>query len=138
VIADYNPGVQERPALVRRNPKMQAPLRKGKREETLGRAKGVKRTGRSLLFGLLLVALVAASSLLYTWERLRVESMLEQNLLREKRLDLVRTKTEGLASEVVGLESLSRIELVATSKLGMALMDWDDVIVIEETQAGSK
>ena len=123
---------------MRRNPKMQAPLREGKREETLGRAKGVKRTGRSLLFGLLLVALVAASSLLYTWERLRVESMLRQNLIYEKRLDLVRTRAERLASEVVGLESLSRIELVATSEFGMARIDWDNVIVIEEAQAGSR
>ena len=138
MILDNNPGVQERPALVRRNPNMQAPLRKGKREETLGRAKGVKRTGRSLLFGLLLVALVAASSLLYTWERLRVESMLRRNLIYEKRLDLVRTRAERLTSEVVGLESLSRIELVATSELGMARIDWDNVIVIEEAQAGSR
>jgi cell division protein FtsL len=138
VITDDNPGVRERPALVRRNPTMQAPLRKGKREETLGRAKGVKRTGRSLLFGLLLVALAAASSLLYTWERLRVESMLRENLLLEKRLDLVRTKAETLSSEVVELESLGRIQLVATSKLGMARLDWDNVVVIEETGAESR
>jgi hypothetical protein len=138
VITVYNPGVQERPALVRRNPKMQAPLRKGKREETLGRAKGVKRTGRSLLFGLLLVALVAASSLLYTWERLRVESMLNENLMSEKQLDLVRTKAERLESEVVELESLNSIELVATSRLGMTRIDWDDVIVIQETGAHAR
>jgi len=132
VITVDNPGVRERPALVRRNPIMQAPLREGKREETLGRAKGVKRTGRSLLFGLLLVALGAASSLLYTWEGLRVESMLRQNLLLEKQLDLVRTKAEHLDCEAVELESLSRIQMVATSELGMAAIDWDNVVVIEK------
>jgi hypothetical protein len=117
---------------------MQAPLRKGKREETLGRAKGVTRTGRSLLFGLLLVVLGAASSLLYTWERLRVESMLEQNLLLEKRLDLVRTRAEQLDCEVVKLESLGRIQLVATSELGMVALDWDDVVIVERIGADSK
>jgi cell division protein FtsL len=132
VIKDDNPGVQERPALVRRNPIMQAPLRKGKREETLGRAKGVKRTGRSLLFGLVLVGLGAVSSLSYTWERLTVESMLEQNLLLEKQLELVQTRTVRLDYEVIGLEALDRIQLVATSELGMAAIDWDHVVVIEE------
>ena len=138
MIKDDNPGVQGRPALVRGNPKMQAPLRKGKREETLGRAKGVKRTGRSLLFGLLLVALGAASSLLYTWERLRVESMLGQNLRLDKQLALVRTKTERLECEVVELGSLGRIQMVATSELGMAALDWDDVVVVEKRGTDSK
>jgi hypothetical protein len=138
VIKDDNPGVQGRPALVRRNPKMQAPLRKGKREETLGRAKGVKRTGRSLLFGILLFALIAASSLAYTWERQVVETMLIENLLLERRLTLIQRRAEKLTFEVTGLESLGRIRQVAKAELGMADLDWDDVIVIESKGARSR
>jgi hypothetical protein len=138
VIKDDNPGVQGRPALVRRNPKMQAPLRKGKREETLGRAKGVKRTGRSLLFGILLFALIAASSLAYTWERQVVETMLIENLLLERRLTLIQRRAEKLTFEVTGLESLGRIRQVAKAELGMADLDWDDVIVIESEGARSR
>jgi cell division protein FtsL len=117
---------------------MQAPLRKGKREETLGRAKGVKRTGRSLLFGLLMLALIAASSLAYTWERLVVENMLRENLVLEQRLDLVRKRTLKLDFEVTGLEGLSRIQEIATAELGMAEIDWDDVVVINRAGADSK
>jgi hypothetical protein len=138
VIKDDNPGVQGRPALVRRNPKMQAPLRKGKREETLGRAKGVKRTGRSLLFGILLLALIAASSLAYTWERQVVETMLSENLLLERRLTLIQRRTEKLNFEVTGLESLGRIRRVAKVELGMTDLDWDDVVVIESKRARSR
>jgi hypothetical protein len=138
VIKDDNPGVQGRPALVRRNPKMQAPLRKGKKEETLGRAKGVKRTGRSLLFGILLFALIAASSLAYTWERQVVETMLIENLLLERRLTLIQRRAEKLTFEVTGLESLGRIRQVAKAELGMADLDWDDVIVIESKGARSR
>ncbi len=120
---------------MRRNPKMQAPLRKGKREETLGRAKGVKRTGRSLLFGILLLGIIAISGLGYTWERLVVESMLRSNLALEKRLDLIRTRTARLTYEVSGLEALCRIEPIAVSGLGMATLSWDDVILIEKIKA---
>ena len=110
---------------------MQAPLRKGKKEETLGRAKGVKRTGRSLLFGILLLAIVAVSSLSYTWERLTVESMLKDNLILEKRLELVKTRTERLTYDVTCLETLSRVDSVAKAELGMVPLRWDDVVVIE-------
>jgi cell division protein FtsL len=64
--------------------------------------------------------------------------MLRQNLLLEKQLDLVRTKAEHLDCEVVELESLSRIQLVATSQLGMAVIDWDNVVVIEKTGTKSE
>jgi hypothetical protein len=114
---------------------MQAPLRKGKREETLGRAKGVKRTGRSLLFGIIVLALIAASSLAYTWERLVVETMLRENLSLEKRLDLVRKRTLKLDCEVAGLEGIGRIREKATAELGMADIDWADVVVIEKQGA---
>lgn len=120
---------------MRRNPNMQAPLRKGKREETLGRAKGVKRTGRSLLFGILLVAVIAVSGLAYTWERLVVESMLKRNLELERHLGLVNKHTTGLTCEVSGLEALNRIGPIAASRLGMSALSWDDVIVIEDTEA---
>jgi hypothetical protein len=110
---------------------MQAPLRKGKKEETLGRAKGVKRTGRSLLFGILVLGIVAVSSLAYTWERLVVESMLRRNLELEKQLDLISKHATRLSYEVAELEALNRIEPIAAATLGMSVLSWDDVIVIE-------
>jgi hypothetical protein len=113
---------------------MQAPLRKGNKEETLGRAKGVKRTGRSLLFGLLLLGLAALSSLLYTWQRQVVESMLESNLNLEKRLEAVTKETEILEFEVAGLGSISRIEILAKGRLDMVPLCWDDVVVIEKVR----
>jgi cell division protein FtsB len=121
---------------VRRNPKMQAPLRLGKKEETMGRANGVTRTGRSLLFGLLLVAVIAASSLFYTWERLVVESMLQENLAIEKRLDLIEQRAEVLSHQVTSLEALKRIEPEAKSRLGMVPLEWKDVIVVEAPGGG--
>jgi hypothetical protein len=138
VIEKYNPGVQGRPALVRRFPKMQAPLRKGKKRETLGRAKGVKRTGRSLLFGLLLIGIVTTSSLFYTWERLLVEGMLSDNLLLENQLELLRSKAERLSCEVTRLEAIPRLELIARSRLGMNPMDWNAVIVIQNIGGESR
>jgi hypothetical protein len=113
---------------------MQAPLREGKKEETLGRAEGVTRTGRSLLYGLLLIALAAASSLLYTWERLVVESMLEENSVLEEELILTQKRTEKLACEVTELGSLKRIEPIARSGPGMVPIDWEDVVVIESAE----
>lgn len=132
MINDDNPGVQEWPTLVRRNPIMQAPLRKGKKEETLGRAEGVTRTGRSLLFGLLLIAIATVSSLVYTWERLVVESMLRRNAALARQLELVEKRSEVLAYSVARLEARTRIVPVAEAKFGMTLLDWDDVIVIED------
>jgi hypothetical protein len=134
VKSEDNPGAQEWPTLVRRNPIMQAPLRKGKKEETLGRAKGVTRTGRSLLYGLLLIGLAAASSLVYTWERLVVESMLEENSVLEEELILTQKRTETLACEVTELGSLKRIEPIARSRPGMIPIDWEDVVVIEDVE----
>lgn len=113
---------------------MQAPLRKGNKEETLGRAKGVTRTGRSLLFGLLLLGLAAVSSLVYTWQRQVVESMLTSNLNLEKRLEAIKKETEILECEVVALEALDRIESLAQGKLHMASLCWDDVVVIEQVK----
>jgi cell division protein FtsB len=113
---------------------MQAPLRKGKKEETLGRAKGVKRTGQSLLFGLLLVSLVAASSISYTWERLVVESMLEENFCLEKELEVIDRRSEKLASLVAKLESPRRIRRVAQRELGMVPLDWENLAMIEQAR----
>jgi cell division protein FtsL len=117
---------------------MQAPLRKGKKEETLGRAHGVTRTGRSLLFGLLLVSIVALSSLTYTWQRLVVESMLGDNHALEKRLDATLKNASKLECEVAELEALDRIESRARNELGMTPIHWDDVIVIEEAEVASR
>jgi cell division protein FtsB len=111
---------------------MQAPLRKGKKEETLGRARGVKRTGRSLLFGLVLLAVAAASSLTYTWERLIVESMLIENQMLEAQLDLIRNRSETLSFEVAELRSLARIRERAERELGMSVVCWDDILVIRD------
>jgi hypothetical protein len=122
---------------VRRNPIMQAPLRRGNKE-TLGRANGVKRTGRSLLFGLLLVALVTASSLAYTWERLQVERMLKQNMALEGTLDLVQKRAEILSCDVASLSGIRRIEDTATADLGMVTLDWKDVIVIQKYVGGAR
>jgi cell division protein FtsL len=113
---------------------MQAPLRKGKKEETLGRAKGVTRTGRSLLFGLLLLGLAALSSLVYTWQRQVVESMLASNLRLEKRLETIKKETEILEFEVAALGALNRIEILAQGKLHMAPLCWDDVVVVEQVK----
>ncbi len=113
---------------------MQAPLRKGNKEETLGRAKGVTRTGRSLLFGLLLLGLAAVSSLVYTWQRQVVESMLTSNLNLEKRLEAIKKETEVLECEVVALETLDRIESLAQGKLHMVPLCWDDVVIIEQVK----
>jgi hypothetical protein len=114
---------------------MQAPLRKGKKEETLGRAKGVMRTGRSLLFGLLLVGLAALSSLLYTWQRQVVESMLDTNLSREKRLERIQKEMETLECEIAALKAPGRIETLAMRELDMIPLCWRDVVVIEDGRA---
>jgi hypothetical protein len=110
---------------------MQAPLRKGKKEETLGRANGVMRTSRSLLFGLLLVVLAAGASLAYTWQRLVVESMLAENLNREKRLEVISKKIEMLKCDIAACEALARVETRARDDLNMVPLCWSDVVVIE-------
>ena len=109
---------------------MQAPLRRGKKE-TLGRANGVKRTGRSLLFGLALVSLVTVSSIVYTSERLIVESLLKDNQAREKALELIQKRSEKLAFDVASLASIKRINSVVATDSSMAALDWEDVIVVE-------
>lgn len=113
---------------------MQAPLRKGKKGETLGRANGIKRTGRSFLLGLLLIATAAISSLFYTRERLAVESQLERNFELETELQTVRNQTEILAYEVAVLECAPRLDEVARNKLGMDDLNWEFVYVIGDTE----
>jgi hypothetical protein len=113
---------------------MQAPLRKGKEGETLGRANGVKRTGRSFLLGLLLVGTATVSSLFYTWERLTVEARLAHNFKLESELELVRNQTELLSYEVAVLECAPRLENLARRKLGMDDLNWEFVYVIEDTE----
>ncbi len=109
---------------------MQTPLRKRGKRETQGRAKGIKRTGRSFLFGLLLLGIVTTSGLFYTWERLTVESALSRNLEIEERLEFVRSRTELLSYEIASLESAGRIEALARGRMGMKGIDWRDVLVI--------
>jgi cell division protein FtsL len=116
---------------------MQAPLRRGNKE-TLGRANGIKRTGRSFLLGSLLVVLVTISSLVYTWERLLVERMLSENLTLENTLDLIQKRTERLSFEVATLSGLGRIEEAASTGLGMASMEWKDVIVVRTSTGGGR
>ena len=113
---------------------MQAPLRKGKEGETLGRANGVKRTGRSFLLGLLLIGTAAGSSLVYTWERLTVESQLDHHFELETELELVRNHTEMLAYAVAVLDCAPRLETAARRELGMAELNWEFVYVIEDTE----
>ncbi len=108
---------------------MQAPLRKGKKEETLGRAKGVKRTGRSLLFAILLVAIVVGSSLIYTSERVAVEAMLTRNLAYEKQLRAIEKRTQWLVYEVTQLEATGHLG-EAAGRLGMRPLQWQRVFVI--------
>lgn len=122
---------------MRGNPIMQAPLRRGK-TETLGRANGIKRTGRSFLLGFLLITLVTVSSLVYTWERLVVERMLRENLALENTLDLIQKRTEKLNFEVATLSGLGRIEDAASTALGMTSMDWKDVIVVGALIGGAR
>lgn len=114
---------------------MQAPLRKGKREETLGRAKGVKRTGRSLLFAIVLVAIIVSSSLIYTSERLIVEAMAKQNLACKKQLEAIQKRADRLTYEVAQLEAFDRLTAVAT-ELGLVPIDWEKVYVIKGSQVG--
>jgi hypothetical protein len=116
---------------------MLAPLRRGKKE-TLGRANGVTRTGRSLLFGLVLVVLVTASSILYTSERLVVESMLKENLSRENTLELVQKRTEKLACDVAALASIRRIRQEIARDSSMVALDWKDVVVVEHAGGASR
>lgn len=122
---------------MRRNPIMQAPLRKGKKEETLGRAKGVKRTGRSLLFGIVLVAIVVASSLVYTSERLLVERMLKQNLAYEKKLETIQKRTDWVVYEVARLEAIEHLSQEARN-LGMKPIEWQQVYVIVSAEEGAR
>jgi hypothetical protein len=117
---------------------MQAPLRKGNREETLGRAKGVTRTGRSLLFGLLLLGIVTFSSLVFTWQRQVVESMLEHNLGLEKQLEGIQSDNEVLQCDVVSLGALGRIETLAERRLRMEPLNWNDVVVMESVRGKSE
>ena len=116
---------------------MQAPLRRG-RTETLGRANGVKRTGRSLLFGLILVVMVTTSGMVYTWERLLVERMLRENLVLENKLELIQKRTEGLAFEVAAMSGLTRIQEAAADALGMTSLDWKDVIVVSGSMGAAR
>jgi len=109
---------------------MQAPLRKGKEGETLGRAKGITRTRRSFLLGLLLLGIATATSVFYTWERLTVESMLSVNSRLESELECVRNQTEMLSYEVTLLESAPRLEAAALRDLGMKSLNWEFVYVI--------
>jgi len=116
---------------------MLAPLRRGK-NETLGRANGVTRTGRSLLFGLVLVGLVTASSILYTSERLVVESMLEENLSRENALELIHKRTEKLAYDVASLAGIRRIQEAMARDSSMVVLDWKDVVAIDRPVGASR
>jgi hypothetical protein len=109
---------------------MLAPLRRGKKE-TLGRADGITRTGRSLLFGVVLVVLVTASGLLYTSERLVVEQMLRDNLDRENTLQLIQKRTENLAYDVASLASIKRIRGALAQDSSMVALDWKDVVVVD-------
>ncbi len=129
---DRNPGAQERPTLVRLKDYKTAPLRTGKKEETLGRAT-TKRTGRSLLFGITIVmAAATAAGLVYTWERLKVETMLEENLALEKKVEEIRSSAEALYFEVATLEASGRIEKIATERLGMKKLNWENVVIVRD------
>jgi len=116
---------------------MQAPLRRG-REETLGRADGVKRTGRSLLFGLLVVGLGTAASIAYTSQRLLVESMLRDNQALEGEREVVMTRTDRLSYEVAALASLARITEAVAADSGMVPLDWKDVVAIDGCAGGDR
>lgn len=109
---------------------MQAPLRNGKKE-TLGRARGVKRTGRSLLLLILMIGLVVVSGLTYTRERMEVEQLLIRCARLERQVKEVQQSIDLLTFEVASLEDLSRIEKVAQEDLGMAPIDWKKVYVLE-------
>lgn len=109
---------------------MQAPLRKGKKKETLGRAKGVKRTGRSLLFAITLVAIIVGSSLIYTSERLLAEAMAQHNHVLKKRLEAIQKRTDWLTYEVTKLEAFDRLTKGA-AELGLTPIDWESVYVIK-------
>jgi hypothetical protein len=113
---------------------MQAPLRKGKKGETLGRANGITRAGRSFLLGLALIGAASISCLFYTWERLKVEAMLSHNFELEKELDLVRNRTDLISYEVAVLDCAPRLEEVARRKLGMSEINWEYVYVIENRE----
>ncbi|MGQ9603743.1 MAG: hypothetical protein ACUVUU_05975 [bacterium] len=112
---------------------MQAPLQNG-RKETLGRARGVKRTGRSLLLIILIIALVVVSGLTYTRERVEVERLLLQCSNLERQVQELRQSIDLLVHETASLERLSRIEVIAQQSLGMIPLDWKMVYVVEERE----
>lgn len=64
--------------------------------------------------------------------------MLRENFMLEKNLELIQQKSAKLSYEVAGLEGLGRIRLVATTRLGMAAIDWEDVLVIGQMGAESR
>jgi hypothetical protein len=76
--------------------------------------------------------MATVSSLVYTWERLVVESMLKENITLASKLDLIQKRSDILACEVTRLGARNRIAALAEADLGMVPLDWDDVIVIRE------
>ena len=85
-----------------------------------------------------MVGLISVSSIVYTSERLLVEGMLKENLALEGDRELVMTRTDRLEFEVAALASVTRITEAASADSSMALLDWDDVIVIDERVGGRK
>jgi hypothetical protein len=84
------------------------------------------------LFWLLLVVLITVSSIVYTSQRLLVESMLKENLAIENALELSQKRTERLAYDVSALAGLARINAAVAADSSMVPLDWKDVIVIEK------
>jgi len=116
---------------------MQAPLRNGKKE-TLGRARGVKRTGRSLLLMITIIALVVVSGLTYTRERLEVERLLLRCANHEREVKELRQSIDLLVYEISTLEAIGRIEAVAQQNLGMIPVDWKKVYVFDARKVARK
>ncbi len=116
---------------------MQAPLRNGKKE-TLGRARGVKRTGRSLLLIIMIIAIVVVSGLAYTRERVEVERLLLSCANYEREIKELRQSIDLLVYEISSLEEIGRIETVAYESLGMIPIDWKTVYVFDARKVARK
>lgn len=85
-----------------------------------------------------MVGLISISSIVYTSERLLVEGMLKENLALEGIRELAMNRTDRLEYEVAALTSQGHITEAVAADSSMALLDWKDVIVIDERVGGKK
>ena len=85
------------------------------------------RTG--LFFSLYLAVVISASGLVYS-KHLERRYFIELQTMEEKTLQL-QTEWEQLLLEESAWSNQARIEQIASSKLGMHLLEYSDVVMLE-------